>query len=202
MGMGCRPGTSFTGCFRAIDAFPRDMTSWMDAPLASLIGAVIGGGIASGSNLAVERHRDGRERSREKMRGDAELRRAARPLAEELLYGRDLIEKAVERDYFTWEPPKRELPASAWAEHRGVVAERGSTEDWRAVGAAYKEIDRLNWVVRDAIEEEGWTQRQMRAPWEGPALVPAAELGKSLELIDRAVARLPTFEMEEDRDDG
>lgn len=174
----------------------------MDAPLASLIGAVIGGVIASGSNLAVERYRDGRERQREKASGDAELRRAARLLSEELSYCRDLIAKAIERDYFTWEPPKRELPASSWSEYRASVADRGSMEDWRAVGDAYKEIDRLNWVVRDAIDEEGWMGGQTRSPWEGPALVPAAELDDSLLLIDRAIGRLAALETEEGRVDG
>jgi hypothetical protein len=82
------------------------------------------------------------------------------------------------------------------------MAERGSMEDWRAVGDAYKEIDRLNWVVRDAIDEEGWTGGWTRSPWEGPALVPAAELDGSLLLIDRAGERLAAFETERDDDDG
>jgi hypothetical protein len=70
----------------------------------------------------------------------------------------------------------------------------GSGRDWRAVVDAYNEIDRLNWVVLDAVDEEGWSGQQTGAPWEGPALVPAAELQRVLGLIDEAVARVAALE--------
>ncbi len=118
-----------------------------------------------------------------------DLRRAGRLLGEELRYSRGLILKAEERRYFTWEPPKRELPSTAWAKHREAIAESGSDEDWSALVAAYDEVDRLNWLVREVIDEEGWTGEQRGAPWEGPALGPTAELDRVLRSIDRAIGK-------------
>jgi hypothetical protein len=162
----------------------------MDPAFASLLGAVIGGAIASGSNLGVEWFRGRRQNAAEQKQTEIELRRSARLLVAELRYSADLILKAEDRDYFTWEPPERELPNSAWSDHRGPLAEHGSSEDWDAVARAYDEIDRLNWLARDAAVEEGWVAGEMRTPLEGPSLVPAAELHQSRRMVAVAIQRL------------
>lgn len=166
----------------------------MDAALASLLGAVIGGGIASGSNLGVEWYRDRRQARVSEENTKINLRRSSRLLMEEMRYGRSLILKAEQRGYFTWEPPRRELPNAAWGEHRASLAEHGSSDDWTAVARVYEEFDRLNWLVRDVVVEEGWAAEQMRPQWEGPSLSPSADLERVRELIDDGVDRLQRLE--------
>lgn len=166
----------------------------MDPALASLLGAVIGGGAVSSSNIGLEMYRTRRDRTREAHREQREARQAARLIAQELRSGRRLILSAQERGYFTWQPPERRLPAAAWTEHRAISAGQAPNADWAAISLAYTEFDRLNWLVLDVLSEESFMEAQSRAPWEGPALGPAAEIAAVLAKVDDGLGRLSTME--------
>jgi hypothetical protein len=168
----------------------------MDSALASLLGAVVGGGIAASSNLGVEAFRSRRSTKADKARDQRETRRASRLLTQELEAGRSLIEESVARDYFIWEPPERELPAAAWNEHRATLAEQGSDEDWEALAAAYAEFDRLNWHVRGVLAEEDYMTKQMRGPFAGLEIGPAAKLDDALTRIDAGMDALKHMEQD------
>jgi hypothetical protein len=105
----------------------------------------LGGGIASGTSFRLESLRARREEQAAKERKEREARRAARLLAEELQYGRRLLVTALEKDYYTWEPP-RSIPTSAWTEYRADFALIASDQQWATVAAAFGDFDGLNWA--------------------------------------------------------
>jgi hypothetical protein len=84
----------------------RWITASVDPAVSTLIGVFLGGGIASGTSFRLESLRARREEQAAKERKEREARRAPRLLAEELQYGRRLLVTALEKDYYTWEPPR------------------------------------------------------------------------------------------------
>jgi hypothetical protein len=162
----------------------------VDTALASLLGAVIGGGIASSSSLGLERIQARREREAADRRDRREARRAARLLAEELEAGRRLLARAQENGWYTWEPPKRLLPAAAWTEYRSDFATQATDEEWRTVAAAFGQFDRLNWHLIDRIELEGWIGEGREDPMEPRRLGSDAKVEDALGEIDAALALL------------
>jgi hypothetical protein len=95
----------------------RSIMASVDPTVSTLIGVFLGGGIASGTSFRLESLRARREEQAATKREEREARRAARLLAEELEYGRRLLATALEKDYYTWEPP-RSIPSTAWTEYR------------------------------------------------------------------------------------
>jgi hypothetical protein len=131
----------------------------MEDALLPLLGVLVGGGIASFTSFRLEGLRAAREEKAAGQRDHRDARRAARLLAEELQYGRRLLATALEKDYYTWEPP-RSIPTSAWTEYRADFALVASDEQWATVAAAFGDFDGLNWHMTAVIEEDHWTQRR------------------------------------------
>lgn len=175
-------------------AFRRPATDDLpvDPAVSTLIGVLLGGGIASGTSFRLERARADRERQAAEERERREARRAARLLAEELEYGRRLLARAQERGHYTWEPPRRLLPASAWTEYRADFALVSTDEQWASVATAFGEFDRLNWHVADVLEEDHWTgAAERRHPYFEPREVPpSADLDGAVGKVDAALAVL------------
>lgn len=84
----------------------------VDPAVSTLIGVFLGGSIASGTTFRLDSLRVRRDEQTAKKREERDARRAGRLLAEELEYGRRLLATALEKDYYTWEPP-RSIPTSA-----------------------------------------------------------------------------------------
>jgi hypothetical protein len=145
----------------------------VDPAVSTLIGVFLGGAIASGTSFRLESLRARREEQTAKKREQRDARRAARLLAEELEYGRRLLDTASERDYYTWEPP-RSIPASTWTEYRADFALLASDRQWATVAAAFGDLDGLNWHITAVIEEDHWTGAGPRHPLEGRRLDPRA----------------------------
>jgi hypothetical protein len=164
----------------------------MDAAVASLLGAIIGGMIGSGSNFGLDTMRSSRQRRRDLADELREARRAARLLAAELESGLRLLVRDKETGTHTWEPPERQLPASAWTEFRADFARVASDQVWDAVACAYADFDQLNWHVRAVIEEDHWTGAEPQHPMESRKLGPrSAELvGSAIGDVDAALVSL------------
>lgn len=123
----------------------------MDPALASLLGAFIGGSIASGSNLLVERARASRESHTARAATDTEIRRAARLLYDELDHVELVLAQVAkyQRVGWSWDPPTRPLPLSTWGEQRAVLAAHAGDAVWSAVASAYAELQLLDQMVID-----------------------------------------------------
>ena len=154
----------------------------MDAALASLLGAVIGGSVVAASNFGLEAVRSKRERIQSNARDHEEARRAARLLTEELEVGRRLLARDLDAGTHSWEPPERQLPAAAWTEYRTDFARVAPPDAWHAVAAAYARFDEVNWHVAAVIEEDHWTGAEPQHPMERRDLGP-----RSRELFTNAV---------------
>jgi hypothetical protein len=163
----------------------------MDPAVSTLLGVLLGGGIGSGTSFYLERLRTIREEAASEKRDRRDARRAARLLAEELEYGRRLLATAVEKNYYTWEPP-RSIPASAWTEYRADFALLASDEQWATVAAAFGDFDALNWHMTAVIEEDRWTGGGPQHPMEPRRLGPRSkELAQdALTKVDAALALL------------
>lgn len=163
----------------------------VDPAVSTLIGVFLGGGIASGTSFRLESLRARREQRAAQKREEREARRAARLLAEELEYGRRLLATALEKDYYTWEPP-RSIPTSAWTEYRADFALVASDQQWATVAAAFGDFDGLNWHMTAVIEEDHWTGAAPQHPMEPRRLGPrSTELVRdALEKVDVAHALL------------
>jgi hypothetical protein len=164
----------------------------VDPAVSTLLGVFLGGCIASGTSFGRERLRTRRERKAAEEHDRRDARRAARLLAEELDYGRGLLARAQQTGHYTWEPPKRLIPAAAWTEYRADFALVASDEEWGMVAAAFGEFDRLNWDVRDVLEEEHWSGvAERRHPYyEPPKLGARTDLDGALAKVDAALALL------------
>jgi hypothetical protein len=164
----------------------------MDAALASLFGAVIGGSIAAGSNFGLEGIRNNRERARTAAQGRSQARRAARLLAEELESGRRLLVRDIETGVHGWEPPERQLPSAAWTAYRTDFAEIAPPDAWHDVASAYAQFDELNWHVVAVVQEDHWTGGGPQHPIERREMGPrSTELfNNTLMTVDRSLALL------------
>lgn len=133
----------------------------------------------------LDRVRGRRESEAADQRDRRGARQAARLIAEELEYARRILRRAHERGIYTWEPPDRLLPASTWTAHRADFAGGPvSDEEWLTVSAAYAELDRLNWLIRDVIEEDHYMGSGPQHPLEGRKLGPAAKVTQALARLD------------------
>ena len=163
----------------------------VDPVVSTLIGVFLGGGIASGTSFRLESLRARREEEAATKREERDARRAARLLAEELEYGRRLLATALEKDYYTWEPP-RSIPTSAWTEYRADFALIASDQQWATVAAAFGDFDGLNWHMTAVIEEDHWTGAAPQHPMETRRLGPRSRelVRDALEKVDAAHALL------------
>jgi hypothetical protein len=160
----------------------------MDPAVASLLGAIIGGTLTAGSNVLLDWVRGKRESKAVSQRDRRDARQAARLIAEEVEYSRRLLRRAHERAIFTWEPPNRLLPSATWTEHRAEFAGGPvSDEEWLTVSRAYAELYRLNWYVRDVIEEDHYLKTGPSSPLEGRELGPNANVPQALGRVDDAL---------------
>jgi hypothetical protein len=162
----------------------------VDPAVQTLLGVLLGGGIASGTNFRLEAVRAKREKRAGEQRDRRDARRSARLIAEELEYGRRMLATALEENYYTWEPP-RTIPASAWTEYRADFALVASDEQWATVAAAFGDFDGLNWHVAAVIEQDHWTGATPH-PMESRALGPRSKtmVREALEKVDTALAVL------------
>ena len=129
----------------------------VDPALASLLGALIGGAIASGSNLVIDRARAGREAKAAKAATDTETRRAARLLYDELDYAELVLTDVAHnrRVGWSWDPPSVPLPLSTWDEQRAALAAHADDAVWAAVASAYADLQSLEQMVIDEARF-GW----------------------------------------------
>jgi hypothetical protein len=74
----------------------------VDPAVPTLLGVLLGGGMASGTSFYLERMRAVRDATAAAKRERGDARGAARLLAGELEYGRGLINRAREKGYYTW----------------------------------------------------------------------------------------------------
>jgi hypothetical protein len=165
----------------------------MDPALASLLGAIVGGLIASGSNVGLDMIRARRERAGAEAREHRDARRAARLIVEELESARRLLASSVDANHRTWRPHERQLPAASWARYSTDFALVASDDQWDAASSAYAIFDALNWHIRAVIEEEHWTGEAQQHPMSPPpALGPetAKMMQEALGKIDRALDEL------------
>jgi len=162
----------------------RSIITSVDPAVSTLIGVLLGGGVASGTSVRLESLRARREEQAAEKREEREARRAARLLAEELEYGRRLLATALQKGYQTWEPP-RSIPTSAWTEYRADFALVASGEQWATVAAAFGDFDGLNWHMTAVIEEDHWTGAAPQHPMESRGLGP-----RSRELMCDALAKV------------
>jgi hypothetical protein len=99
-------------------------------------GAVIGGGMAAGSNIWLESARAKRAAVIERHQHQRELRRAARLVVEELAHSAATILQA-EEDRQWGEAERKELKYQRWKEHQQVLADLPD-DAWSAVSGAYE----------------------------------------------------------------
>jgi hypothetical protein len=167
----------------------------MDPAVTALVGVLLGGGITAGTNFRLEAVRAKREKRASEQRDRQDARRSARLIAEELEYGRRLLTSAQERGHYTWEPPRRVIPAAAWTEYRADFALAASDEEWTTVAAAFADFDRLNWHLIAVMDEEHWTNTGPQHPMDPRTLDPKANelIPAALEKVDAALALLRTL---------
>ena len=162
----------------------------VDPALAALLGAVVGGGAVAGTDLLLERSRTRRKGRRMQIALVAKHDAPLGSFYEELLGARRLIGRAIERDIYMWDPPKRQLPAISWGAHQGTLAAEAPDETWRAVADAYGELDRLNWQVIYEREEDDYLGEPPENPFEGRKVGPAARIQDAAAVVDDAIERL------------
>jgi hypothetical protein len=126
----------------------------VDPALAPLIGAALGGFLAGGSGLALERFRVKRDREAAVWKTRLDARRAARLIAEELRESDRRVRKALDRSVYTWEPSDDLLATATWSEYRADFAASANPDAWAAVADAYAEVSRLNEHLVAVLEEE------------------------------------------------
>ena len=111
----------------------------VSAATAALIGAggaIIGGGLTSGTQLLIESQRARRERRAARARDGTALRLATRLLIEELADNEALLRSAAK----TWRywSPERQLSTAVWSQYRGTLAQViESPLSWRVITAAF-----------------------------------------------------------------
>jgi hypothetical protein len=129
----------------------------VDPALASLLGALIGGSIASGSNLVIDRARARREAQAAEAISETETRLAARLLYDELDHVELLLAEVAKHSRlgWNWSPPDRPLPLSTWGEQRAVLAAHAEDAVWSTVASAYAALQSLDQMLIDE-HRFGW----------------------------------------------
>jgi hypothetical protein len=132
----------------------------VDASLAGLLGAIIGGGLTAGSTYIAETQRI-REVRRERSTSDTkEYTQAARLVVEELLDTLFTADEALES--CEWWPTDYVLRHSTWDTYAPVLA-LGDDNVWGWVAGAYEVVFQMNRHVaryRDAGQQPPW-EREM-----------------------------------------
>jgi hypothetical protein len=138
-------------------------------------GALLGGGLASGTQVLLEWRRAKRQTKAEQRLRHVEWRQAARLILEELRVADLLLRQAVAARRY-WEPP-RQLSTANWTRYSphlaAYVTDRPSDHVfWSRVADAFNELDRLNWLANDrwrtaervAAANRAVFSRQLRPP--------------------------------------
>jgi hypothetical protein len=125
----------------------------VDPAVPTLLGVLLGGGMASGTSFYLERMRAVRDATAAAKRERGDARGAARLLAGSSSTDADSSIE-LERRATTPGAAKAPHPAAAWTEYRADFALVASNDEWERVAAAFGEFDRLNWHLSDVIEEE------------------------------------------------
>lgn len=160
----------------------------MDPALASLLGAIVGGTLTGGTNLALEMYRGRRADAASKAAAERDAHRAARLIEEELAAGHRLLIRARDRNNLTWDPATRPLPTASWTEFRAEwAAVVGSDDDWYGVADAFAEFDRLNWLIIDVREEDAFLGHPESNPMDGEPVPPAAHLEDRIAIVERGL---------------
>jgi hypothetical protein len=105
-------------------------------------GAIIGGAIASVSNLFIETQRHKLAAGQQEAIDSQELRVAARLVSDEL--GKCAIALQAVKETSGWKSsPKKLLPVDCWQQHGPVLARQLSYEDWDLTREAYRKVQVL-----------------------------------------------------------
>jgi hypothetical protein len=98
-----------------------------------------------------------REQQREDERRAAEVWLAVRLVAEELSEAKRIIAETAKAGHH-WRAG-RQLSNALWVEHRPALAARfPGRADWRSITSAFKELNRLNWLVNERRDQLAPTQ--------------------------------------------
>ncbi len=114
----------------------------MSDAVVGLIGAVVGGALASGSNWLLEHFRAKREDDRARSRENRELIQVARLLSDELTVA--IATMRVARDQGSWPATPVGVVTRHWHEHKGTLARLVSPEReeaWEVVSSAYEALE-------------------------------------------------------------
>jgi hypothetical protein len=178
----------------------------MDPALMSLAGVVLGGGIASGTSVLVERTRSKRESKLERSRSDAETRTAARLVYDELDEIELLIDIAASSQAWSyrWDPPVRALPRAEWERHRATLATHLPDHPWGLLAGVYAELAAIHDHAIAIIDEE----RAMGVP--EPHEIEArkipttllARVDEAIAAVNHALSALAPFAGRSDRADA
>lgn len=153
-----------------------------------------GGVLAGGSGYLTERSRARREETAQEQASQRDALRAGRLIAQELEAGRQLVAKAVEHSWFTWEPPHRLLSAAVWTEYRADFALHADDVAWRDVASAFSELDRLNWSAINDLELSDMIGEH-RDRWEARTLADDTDAAGALAKIEHALGVLRDLEV-------
>jgi hypothetical protein len=105
------------------------------AALIGAGGAIVGGGITSASNVALERGRAKRANDDAATARTREIRRVARLVISELDLVRAHLAAALEAE--TWQDPKAHFSVKCWNELKSALAAELPEDAWEAVMDAY-----------------------------------------------------------------
>jgi hypothetical protein len=105
-------------------------------------GAIIGGAIASASNLLIETQRNKRAARQQETIDSQDLRVAARLVSDELDKCSIALQAAKETSGWRGSP-KKILPVDCWQQRGPVLARQLSYEDWDLTREAYRKVQVL-----------------------------------------------------------
>ena len=130
------------------------VTTTLAAAALGAAGVLVGGLVTSLTQVWVDGRRARRDEQREDERRTAELRLAVRLVVEELSDAEHMIREAARAGHY-WSVD-RQLSNAAWAEYRPTLAACiAGPADWRSIAPAFKELDRLNWLVKERRDRRG-----------------------------------------------
>lgn len=140
--------------------------------LVVLSGVIAGGGISTGSNLILERRREGRQVATDGRREERELRQAARLVHQELGEAMWVLEHAVEL-YEWWPYPSRKFSDRRWHEFGQVLADYLLADDWLPLTFAYEDMRELEVKIDSIYRSHGKFRpfgvaddREVRSLWD------------------------------------
>jgi hypothetical protein len=125
----------------------------LEIALIGLFGVLVGAVISGGFNLLVVWRKERADAAAESKHHDAEVRRAARLIDDDLHVAQDAVRWCVEHK--EWWSSAQRLTSLGWQQYRDVLAPELSDLAWRSVSLAVTVIDRLQWVRDESARSHG-----------------------------------------------